>query len=225
MKGNLKPLSTVTGWDAIKEAHKLCYESERIENYYDTWSSYYNRDVFEEEYSAPRFIADYLVNLVKNHLGIDPKNQDLEILDAGCGTGLVGMALDLQGFQNIDGFDLSHQMAKEAKKTKVYRSLQGGCDMTSRIEAFPDNRYQATVCCGVFTTGHVPPTALEELIRITKTGGLLVLSTRKSYYDNSEFKLATNRLQKEGKFQTIDFVMDGSYIAEEGAHYWAFEIS
>ncbi|WP_200817758.1 hypothetical protein, partial [Calothrix rhizosoleniae] len=77
---------------------------------------------------------------------------------------------------------------------------------------------------GVFTSGHVPPTALEELIRITNPGGLLLFSTRKSYYDNSDFSTVCNRLQEEGKVKLIHSVIDGPYIAEEGAHYWAFEV-
>ena len=134
-------------------------------------------------------------------------------------------ALDSIGFQNIDGFDLSHQMVEQARQTEAYRSLIGGCDMTSRIEAFSDDQYQVTVCCGVFTLGHVPPIALEELIRITTPGGLLLVSTRKSYYDTSDFQLVVDRLQREDKCRLIDSVMDGPYIAEEGAHYWAFQVS
>ena len=97
--------------------------------------------------------------------------------------------------------------------------------MTSRIAAYPEDRYQATVCCGVFTTGHVPPIALEELIRITQSEGLLLVSTRKSYYDSSDFQATCDRLQESGKCSLIDSVMDGPYIAEEGAHYWAFAVS
>ncbi|MEO1561019.1 MAG: class I SAM-dependent methyltransferase, partial [Cyanobacteria bacterium J06632_19] len=70
-----------------------------------------------------------------------------------------------------------------------------------------------------------PPTSLEELIRITKKGGLLLVSTRKSYYDSSDFQIVCDSFQEQGKFTLIDSVMDGPYIAEEGAHYWAFVIS
>lgn len=162
---------------------------------------------------------------MQNKLKINSNDTELEIIDAGCGTGLVGKALDDKGFQNIDGFDLSHQMVEIAKESKAYRSLTGGCDMTNRIESYQDDQYQATVCCGVFTLGHVHPMALEELIRITKPQGLLLVSTRKSYYDTSDFKATCDRLQEEGKFKLIDSVIDGPYIAEEGAHYWAFQIS
>lgn len=211
--------------DAIKEAHELCYEVNKLEQYYDKWSGNYDHDVSDEDYLGPEYIANYLVNIWQNHLNVDSINKYVKVLDAGCGTGLVGQVLYSKGFQNIDGFDLSHRMVEIAKKTQAYCSLTGGCDMTSRIDSFPNDQYQATVCCGVFTLGHVPPIALEELIRITKPGGLLLVSTRKSYYDTSDFQATCDRLQKEDKCSLIDSVMDGPYIAEEGAHYWAFQVS
>jgi len=54
---------------------------------------------------------------------------------------------------------------------------------------------------------------------------LLLVSTRKSYYDTSDFKTTCDRLSEEGKFKLIDSVIDSPYIAEEGAHYWAFQVS
>jgi len=48
---------------------------------------------------------------------------DGEILDAGCGTGLVGVALAERGARSIDGVDLSPGMIAKAKETGVYRRL------------------------------------------------------------------------------------------------------
>ena len=219
-------MDTSQSFNAIKEAHQLSCEPEKLEQYYDKWSSKYDSDVSDESYYGPEYLANYLAEVLQNKLNIDPKkNTEIEILDAGCGTGLVGIALKHKGFQNVDGFDISNKMVEIAKQSEGYRYLRGGCDLTSRIEAYKDNQYSVTVSCGVFTLGHVPPIALEELIRITKQGGLLLVSTRKSYYDSSDFQTVCDRLQKEGKFSLIDSVMDSPYIAEEQAHYWAFVIS
>ncbi|WP_287312824.1 methyltransferase domain-containing protein [Moorena sp. SIO1G6] len=96
--------------------------------------------------------------------------------------------------------------------------------MTKAIEAYPDNRYDAAISCGVFTLGHVPPTALEEMIRFTKPGGLVVVSTRKSYYDSTDFQEVCDQLQAENKVKLVSSIIDGPYLAEQGAHYWAFRV-
>lgn len=212
-------------FDAIKEAHRLSGEATQIKEYYDQWSTNYDQDVANEEYCGPDYISIYF-DMLPKHDGsfLNFRNSSIKILDSGCGTGLVGQALQRKGYEHIDGFDLSHSMVGKAKATQAYRTLTGGCDMTQRIEQFDDNDYDAAISCGVFTTGHVPPTALEEMIRITKPGGLVVVSTRKSYYDNTDFQDVCDRIQVENKVTLISSIIDGPYIAEEGAHYWAFRV-
>ena len=211
-------------FDAIKEAHKLSGDAEGIKNYYDMWSDNYDQDVNNEKYCGPDYIAAYFDLLPKQDDFWNISKNEIQILDSGCGTGLVGMALRRKGYNNVDGFDLSYGMVEEAEKTEAYRSLTGGCDMTKRIEAYPDNCYDAAISCGVFTLGHVPPTAIEEMIRITKPGGLVVVSTRKSYYDSTDFQGVCDRLESENKAKLVSSIIDGPYIAEEGAHYWAFKV-
>ncbi|NET01949.1 MAG: class I SAM-dependent methyltransferase [Sphaerospermopsis sp. SIO1G2] len=225
MENNLITTENNSSWDAIKEAHGLSYDPEKLETYYDKWSSQYDNDVSSEEYSGPRYIAEYLTRILETKFQVGANREELKILDAGCGTGLVGVEVEKLGFGKIDGFDLSNNMVEVANNTGSYGSLTGGCNMNAKIEAYQDNQYEIIVCCGVFTLGHVHSTALEELIRITKPGGLIIISTRKSYYDGSDFQEASDRLQAAGKIKLIDHVMDGPYIAEEGAHYWAFVVA
>ncbi|MEB3829006.1 class I SAM-dependent DNA methyltransferase [Phormidium sp. CCY1219] len=212
--------------DAIKEAHELSENPDKLREYYDKWANAYDTDVTNEKYSGPEYIAHYLMSLHQKQQQKELKEDDkkIEILDAGCGTGLVGEVLKQLGYPHVDGFDISNQMVERADKTGAYRALKGEIDMSKKIDAYKDNQYDATVCCGVFTHGHVPPAALSELFRITKPGGLVVVSTRKSYYENTDFKAVCDRVQQEGEAKLVHSVMEGPYIAEEGAHYWAFEV-
>ncbi|NEQ39816.1 MAG: class I SAM-dependent methyltransferase [Okeania sp. SIO3I5] len=215
---------TNDSFDAIKEAHTLSGDSEKIQEYYDKWAVAYDRDVSNEEYIGPEYIVNFLASLKSNNglKAIDASNKNIEILDAGCGTGLVGIVLKAKGYHHVDGSDLSEGMVEKARSTGAYNVLESGIDLTKINKAYEDNQYDATVCCGVFTLGHVPPTALSELIRITKPGGWVVVSTRKSYYDSTNFQEVCDRYQQEGKVKLVNHVQDGPYIAEEGAHYWAF---
>jgi ubiquinone/menaquinone biosynthesis C-methylase UbiE len=217
---------TNDSFDTIKEALTLSGNPQKIQEYYDKWAVAYNRDVSNEEYTGPQYIVNFLAE-IKSDNGlktIDASDRNLEILDAGCGTGLVGIVLKQKGYQKVDGFDLSEGMVEKAKGTGAYNVLKSGIDLTKKNEAYEDNHYDATVCCGVFTLGHVPPTALSEMFRITKPGGLVIVSTRKSYYDTTNFQEVCDRYQQEGKVKLASSVMDGPYLAEEGAHYWAFAV-
>lgn len=215
----------LSGFDAIKEAHLLSRDPEKLQTYYEQWSKTYDQDVSYEKYAGPEYIASYFDMLPKQEGGfLNLRDPAIKILDAGCGTGLVGVALRRQGYQHIDGFDLSQSMVEKAKTTQVYRTLTANCNMTERIAAYEDNSYDAAISCGVFTLGHVPPSAIEEMIRVTKPGGLVIVSTRKSYYDSTDFQCVCDRLKTSSKVKFVSSIMDGPYIAEEGAHYWAFRV-
>jgi len=217
---------TEDSFDAIKEALTLSGDPERIQEYYDKWAVAYNRDVSNEKYAGPEYIVNFLASLKGDDelKVIDASNRNIQILDAGCGTGLVGIILKQKGYQYIDGCDLSEGMVEKARSTGAYDILESGINLTKRNEAYEDNQYNVTVCCGVFTLGHVPPTAMSELIRITKPGGWVVASTRKSYYDNTNFQEVCDTYQQEGKVKLVKHIKDGPYIAEARAHYWAFVV-
>lgn len=163
---------------------------------YDKWASTYNDDVMGPStlYVGPKNTAD----AVLAHNG----KIDGAILDAGCGTGLSGVALAQAGAKIIDGIDVSPGMLKLAKDTKVYRDLWP-VDMTKPIEQ-PDNFYDVVTCVGTFTTGHVGPTpALEELVRVMKKGGLLVATILDNLWKPEGFETEVQRLREIGAVDVL----------------------
>ena len=78
--------------------YKLTSKKQVLE-YYKKWTkkSLYNQNMIDWKYIAP----NESVYLFKKYV-LDKK---IKILDAGCGTGLVGLELKKAGFQNITGFD------------------------------------------------------------------------------------------------------------------------
>ena len=59
----------------------------------------------------------------QNKINVQTNNPAFKIIDVGCGSGLVSTKLKEQGFQHIDGTDLSQGMIVEAHKTHAYQTL------------------------------------------------------------------------------------------------------
>ncbi|MER9794154.1 class I SAM-dependent methyltransferase [Mesorhizobium sp. M0213] len=207
----------------IKDSHALDGDVSRLAHFYRGWASSYELDVGRDGYCGPTVVAE-LASAVQTAYFANERAA-IAILDAGCGTGLVGAQLKRLGFQLLDGFDLSEEMAEKARKTGVYRDVQGDVDLNGPLSDYSSATYDITVCCGVFTLGHVRPDALRELARMTRPNGFIIASTRKSYAEATSFEDEVRRLQDAGVLVTAQRLKDGKYIAEEGAHYWVFQVT
>ncbi|KAL4993506.1 S-adenosyl-L-methionine-dependent methyltransferase [Aspergillus recurvatus] len=173
---------------------------------YDHWASSYNTDLADasQNYVAPILTAQTAVQMINN------AKAPVTVLDAGCGTGLVGQALSnlRGGALNVDGADLSLPMLKIAEETGVYRTLTQ-IDLTQPIDK-PDGSYDLVTCCGTFTQGHVgPDPALREFVRLVRPGGFVVATVLHEIWLEWGFKSEAERLEKEGLASVVSTeVMD-----------------
>ena len=161
---------------------------------YKNWDDYEN-DVIQ--------LAGYVGHLVTTeallrHL----KNKEAKILDAGCGTGLVGDILYNKEYKNIVGVDFSKEMLNRALKKNVYKSLSL-CDLTQKLK-FENNSFDAIVCAGTFTCGHVGPEALNEMVRITKNEGYISFTVRKQEWEASPYEKIIKELEGSKLWQQVE---------------------
>ncbi len=207
--------------ETIQASHNLDGDVSKLKNYYKNWASNYDQDVRNQEYGGPEVIGNLASLIAVSYLHERP--EDVRVLDAGCGTGLSGIALRESGFNLVDGFDLSDEMVLEAGKTAAYKELRGSVDITvDRISAF-DRKYDLVVACGVFTLGHVEPDSLLTLARLLTKNGYLAVSTRNSYLSESDFEKASRDLVAKNLLEKVLIMPDARYIADEGAHYWVYK--
>ena len=106
----------------------------------------------------------------------DLTKENIKVMDAGAGTGLVGVELHKFGFTTIDALDISPGMLEEAKKKNVYRKFICAALGDQRILEIETGEYDVLICVGVFAIAHVPPVAIMELIRMVKAGGFFYTS-------------------------------------------------
>jgi predicted TPR repeat methyltransferase len=168
---------------------------EETKNHYANWAASYDQEIGKDKgYRQPQRCAEALV-----HQDLDKNSK---IIDIGCGTGLSGIALQHAGYRYIDGCDLSTEMLEKAKAKQVYKRLFETNLNEPPIDA-EDAIYDAATCVGVFSFGHVEPKAIDEILRLLKSNGLLVIGLNDHYYNEGGFPAKLDALVSEGKIEIL----------------------
>lgn len=135
-------------------------ELRSTQSYYDKFSNTYER---ERHRGYHRLIDELELGLVRRY------GTGLDILEAGCGTGLL-LAEAARVGRSAIGLDLSHGMLVRAKERGL-RIVQGSLTALP----LPDNSVDLVYSMKVLA--HVPPIreAVAEMARVTRPGGHLLL--------------------------------------------------
>lgn len=146
---------------------------EEVAALYDGWAATYDAEMAKAGYRHPAVG----LALLARHLprGAGP------VLDAGCGTGLLGDWLGIMGFAPVEGLDLSEGMLAVARAKGAYARLHQLA--LGRDLPFADGAFAGVISTGVFTTGHVGIEGVPELVRITALGGPIVLTVKTTLWE------------------------------------------
>lgn len=149
--------------DRIARARAIRSPADAVDVYRE-WAADYDDDVFGRlEFTG----TDRIVELFALH---QPK-RSAPVVDLGCGTGAAGRRLREHGFTTIDGIDISPEMLHIAADANVYRQLLVA-DLTAPVP-WPSGEYGGSVSAGTFTSGHVGPEAITEIVRILRPGAVV----------------------------------------------------
>ena len=182
--------------------------TEDIMKHYDMWGDKYDKDMVEWNYTGPQ----ETVNIFKKYA----LSKDIKIFDAGCGTGLVGIKLKKFGYTNIDGADLSKKLLDLIPKG-FYNKLEQ-IDLNKPLNK-KSNIYDAVLCVGTFTFGHVKPPALDELIRVVKNKGLICFTVNEGIYEEYGFDKKIKELSDKKAWDIKEF-FKSHYIASKDVNAW-----
>lgn len=155
-------------------AHEKGLPVEEIIKRYTLWAqgAKYDQDLREENFRGPNISADTVAQLY-------PDNKNVSILDVAAGSGFAGEKLKLKGYNNVDALEPSEGMLQLAKDKKIYnRHFLAYLSPDSGVES---NHYDVTLICGGMGQGHIPCNAVEDMIRMTKEGGHVVIVMREMY--------------------------------------------
>ena len=183
---------------------------EKVLEYYVNWTKKgeYNKNMISWNYQAPQ----NTVKLFNKHT----PNKEINILDAGCGSGLVGIELQKNGYTKITGADFSQEML-DLIPNNIYHHLEL-IDLNEKLK-YEDNFFDAITCVGTFTYGHVKANALNELIRILKKNGLICFTINEGIYKKYQFDLKIKQLSDDKLWDIID-ISKCSYIVNKNIEAW-----
>ena len=162
---------------------------------YKKWASIYDQDNDDVlgTVSQPNSVQIF-------HKHLSDKNQ--KIIDVGCGTGLVGLELSKLGYTSFDGVDISKEMIDVAISRGYHSLFLGNLNESLPLES---NSYDAALCVGVFTHGHVGPSRLEELTRVIKPKGLVCFTVNEDVYESYGFDKVIKELEAKKVWEILEF--------------------
>ncbi|NXP12922.1 MET27 protein, partial [Thinocorus orbignyianus] len=113
--------------------------------------------------------------------------------------------LHRRGFCCLHGVDGSPGMLERARSSGLYRELRR-CVLGWDPLPAPAEHYDAVTVVGALGEGQVPTAAVTELLRVTKRGGFLCLTTRSNPSNlryKAELEAALARLEQRGAWQKV----------------------
>ena len=136
---------------------------------FDNWPEKY-----DQWFEAPigRLIKGYESNLALKML--KPESGEL-ILDAGCGTGIFTVDF-LDAGSNVVGLELAYNMLLVAQKRFCRRSFQAIHADMLRLP-FANQSFDKSISITAIEFIEDAQTAVDELFRVTKPGGVIVVAT------------------------------------------------
>lgn len=177
------------GSNWVKNPHRVLAE---IEQEFDLTAERYEARSAEWDYrgatDGPAFAARHLPRPAR-------------ILDAGCGTGLIGAGLRGRGWDDLVGVDISAGMLAEARTRGIYRSMTK-CDLCAM--PFGDGDFDAVVCIAVLTYAPSIERVFREFERVLRPGGLIVFSHRVDLEKDCGFDQALASRLQDGKWSEIE---------------------
>ncbi len=194
-------------------------DSAGVRQYYNGWTRSYEADVLSWGYEAPTAAVAFLASRV------DPGAQ---ILDAGCGTGLVGQALKAAGYHDVVGVDLSPDSLDLAAKTQCYRAL-AEADFNDLPTELIDGSFSALLSIGVLSYVSDLEAVLREFSRVVESSGTIVVTERTDLFAERSTGDVFARLEADGTWKILTVTDPQPYIpghpefADIDVHFGVFE--
>ena len=181
---------------------------------YAKWAATYEQFLDDNRYIYARQVAEIFAERSPARPGA--------VLDAGCGTGRVGLELSRLGVSPVDGIDISPEMLDKARTMSgpdgapSYRRLMEA-DLTGAID-LTTGSYSGVVSSGAFTHGHLGPDTISELVRVVRPGSVGVIGVNASIFESNGFKDRFGRYSADGVIGDLEVMLRQVYEDADGSN-------
>jgi len=157
------------------QTNRVCAQQE-VNNYFESASEYW-KDIYSDERLIPRIYQD------RHNTALDWISQlglhaDARILEVGCGAGQITIALTRHG-HTVDAMDPTTAMLQTTRREAARRSV---LERTRLYLAdvhqlpFASQTFDLVIAIGVIPWLHSEFVALQEMQRVLKPGGHLLIT-------------------------------------------------
>lgn len=148
-------------------------------------------------------------NAWKQELGRDLPKSPQRVLDAGCGTGVMGLLFAEMGHQ-VTGIDLSEAMVRKAQEKAYAQNLPVELG-TGDAEHLPfrDASFDVVINRHLLWTLPHPEIALEEWHRVIQKGGVVLIID--GIWKDRSFSIRAKRVVSDGLARAFGHTHGGHY--------------
>jgi len=129
----------------------------------------------------------------------------VNIIDFGCGTGLIGKYLAPSGYKNIVGLDISPNMLEECSNSGVYSELHEHTigEDPNDLPCAMRNKFDYCVCAGLINNNYMDYLLFEEMLLSVKKGGYVVFATRYSFMGKYWYDKIIKEMHDNGRWKLV----------------------
>ena len=173
---------------------------------FDHFAPNFEKHLASLEYRVPEYLRELAQQVAPG------ARAPLDILDLGCGTGLVGNAFsDLAQGGRLDGVDLSTQMMELARKRGIYTELARE-DLES-VLARTDRTYDFVVCADTLIYLGDLAGVFSGAFRVLRPGGLFFFGVESKDGEGWDFSTATCRYRHSAAYLEAEAARAGFVFA------------
>lgn len=150
----------LNSFDKYKQSSYESYNFKMPEIYDDNfWMKFFKNNLWD----------DAIISQLGNSL------QSISILDVGCATGRLLRRLALAGLKKLSGSDLAPNILEVARRRLVPFDIDLKVADAETELPWAENTFDFVTLTGVFHHFYRPQHSLQEIYRVLKTGGRLIL--------------------------------------------------